>query len=54
MLQISPALQGDGLHPSPTGMDIMAKCISPMLDELMKLKPSAYEQDALPRRLARK
>ena len=35
MLQISPAIFGDGLHPSPIGMLIMAKCISLVVDDIM-------------------
>ena len=35
VLQISPAIFGDGLHPSPAGMLIMAKCISPVVYNIM-------------------
>jgi len=30
VLQISPVIMGDGLHPTPIGMLIMAECISPV------------------------
>ena len=35
MLQIVPEIQVDGLHPSAAGMEIMAQCISPVVDDIM-------------------
>ncbi len=33
---------GDGLHPSPIGMLIMAKCISPVVYDIMGPTPSTF------------
>ena len=46
-LQIIPAYQVDGLHPSPVGMLSMARCISPMLDEIMETATSSYSDRIL-------
>lgn len=35
--KIVPEIQVDGLHPSPAGMEIMAECISPVVEKLMGL-----------------
>jgi len=42
VLQISPVIMGDGLHPTPIGMLIMAECISPVVYDIIGPTPSSF------------
>ena len=45
--QILPELMPDALHPNAAGMELLAQCLSPVVDELMAVQPARLQRRGL-------